>query len=82
VRRAVAWHIAAVMEKFPDATTPSPRARAAASISSKSEAERPELPITTATPASIASSVLGFTAAADVKSTRTSTPSSASLTAP
>ena len=77
---AAAWHIAAVSEKFPDATTPTERSRAAASISPKSAAVRPELPITTATPASIAASVFALTAVAEVKSTSTSTPSSASRT--
>jgi hypothetical protein len=63
---AAAWHIAAVREKFPDATTPTERSRAAASMSSKSAAVRPELPITTATPASIAARTLLLTAVADV----------------
>ncbi len=54
------------MEKFPDATTPIERSRAAASISTRSAADRPELPITTATPASIAASVFALTAVADV----------------
>ncbi len=63
---APAWHIAAVREKFPDATTPTPRSRAAASISSKSDAVSPELPTTTATPASTAAMVFAFTAVAEV----------------
>jgi hypothetical protein len=64
--RAAAWHIAAVNEKFPEATTPTERSRAAASISAKSAAVSPELPTTTATPAPIAASTLPFTAFADV----------------
>ena len=40
--RAPAWHIAAVREKFPDATTPTERSRAAESISPKSAAVSPE----------------------------------------
>jgi hypothetical protein len=63
---APAWHIAAVSEKLPDATTPSDRARAAASISAKSSAVRPELPMTTPTPASIAAITFALTAVADV----------------
>ena len=58
--------IAAVSEKFPDATTPTERSRAAASISAKSSAVSPDVPITTATPASIAASVFALTAVADV----------------
>ena len=63
---AAAEHIAAVSEKFPEATTPTERARAAASMSAKSAAVSPELPITTATPASIAASAFAFTAVSDV----------------
>jgi hypothetical protein len=51
---------------LPDATTPAPRSRAAASISAKSSAVRPELPTTTDTPARTAASVFAFTAVADV----------------
>jgi hypothetical protein len=79
---APAWHIAAVSEKLPAAITPTDRSRAAASISSKSAAVRPELPTTTATPAAIAASVFALTAVADVYSISTSTPSSASATLP
>ena len=63
---AAAWHIAAVSEKFPDATTPTERSRAAASISAKSSAVRPDVPITTATPASIAASAFALTTSTDV----------------
>ena len=63
---AAAWHIAAVSEKLPDATTPTERSRAAASISAKSSAVRPELPITTPTPAPIAAVTFALTAVADV----------------
>ena len=47
-------------------TTPTGRARAAASISAKSSADRPDVPITTATPASIAASAFALTASTDV----------------
>ena len=63
---AAAEAIAAVSEKLPEATTPTDRSRAAASMSAKSSAVRPEVPITTATPASIAASALPFTASTDV----------------
>ena len=63
---AAAWHIAAVSEKLPDATTPTERSRAAASISAKSSAVRPDVPITTATPASIAASAFALTTSTDV----------------
>ena len=63
---AAAWHMAAVSEKLPDATTPIDRARAAESISSKSAAVSPELPMTTATPASIAAMTFALTVVADV----------------
>ena len=63
---AAACAIAAVTEKFPDEITPTPRARAASSNSAKSSAVRPEVPITTATPRSIAVSALALTASCDV----------------
>lgn len=65
-RRAAAWHVAAVIEKFPDATTPTERSRAAESMSAKSVAVRPELPTTTPTPAPIAAIVFSLTAVAEV----------------
>ena len=64
--RAAAWHIAAVSEKLPDATTPTERSRAAASISAKSSAVSPELPMTTPTPASMAAMTFALTAVAEV----------------
>ena len=63
---AAAWHIAAVSEKLPDATTPTERSRAAASISSKSSAVRPELPITTRDAGLDRGQPFAFTAVADV----------------
>ena len=63
-RSAAAWAIAAVSEKLPDATTPTERSRAAASISAKSAAVRPELPMTTATPALHRREQFAFTAVA------------------
>ena len=63
---AAACAIAAVSKKFPDATTPTERSRAAASSSARSSAVRPELPITTATPAPIAASAFALTAVAEV----------------
>ena len=63
---AAAEHIAAVSEKLPDATTPTERSRAAASMSAKSSAVSPDVPITTATPASTASSVFALTASTEV----------------
>ncbi|HSK16161.1 MAG TPA: hypothetical protein VK915_08330 [Gaiellaceae bacterium] len=51
-------------EKLPEATTPTERLRAAASISAKSTAVRPELP--TMTPASIAAIAFARTAVEDV----------------
>ena len=72
--------IAAVSEKLPDETAPTPASRAAASIASKSSAVSPEVPITTATPAPIAVSACSRATSCDVKSISTSTPSSASPT--
>ena len=63
---APAEHIAAVSEKLPEATTPTERSRAAASISAKSPAVRPEVPMTTCTPAAIAASACGLTASTEV----------------
>ena len=63
---AAAWAIAAVSEKLPEATTPTERSRAAASISTKSSAVRPELPITTPAPPAMAAMTLALTAVAEV----------------
>jgi len=65
-RSAAACAIAAVIEKLPAATTPTPASRAAASISAKSSAPRPEVPMTTETPRSMAASVAPRTAWSDV----------------
>src|SRR5450631_2762468 len=72
--------MAAVSEKFPAAMTPTPFARAAASMTANSSAVSPEEPTTTQTPRSRASSVLRSTASCEVMSTRTSTPPRASAT--
>ena len=64
---AAAWHIAAVSEKFPDATTPDRAlARRRVDLGEVRRPSGPSVPITTATPASIAASVFGLTAVADV----------------
>ena len=77
---AAAFAIAAVSEKLPAEMAPTPRSRAAASIASKSSAVSPDVPITTATPRSIAASAFAFATSWEVKSIITSTPSSASAT--
>ena len=51
---AAACAMAAVSEKLPAATTPTPARSAAAAIAAKSSAPSPEVPMTTATPRSIA----------------------------
>jgi hypothetical protein len=55
-----------VSEKFPADTTPTPCSRAAASISSKSAAVSPDVPITTATPRAIAASAFRLTTSCEV----------------
>src|SRR4051812_14612315 len=77
---AAAFAIAAVSEKLPAEIAPTPHSRAAASIASKSPAVSPDVPITTATPRSIAASAFAFATSWEVKSIITSTPSSASAT--
>ena len=55
---AAACAMAAVSEKLPAATTPTPALRAASSMSVKSSALSPDDPITTATPRSMAANPL------------------------